>query len=362
GVVDVRLEALAKLLEQLLALLVGELRDVHLERLGPQVVLIGEVAAGLAGLEVLLAAGQRFLQLEDPLFLLAPVGIEHLVDLALQVLEIALAGLIVHGCDHRGREVEDLLELLGSHVQQVTDPAGNALEEPDVADGRGQVDVTHALAADLRARDLNAAALADDALVPDALVLAAVALPVLRGPENALAEQTVALGLERAVVDRLRLRDLTRRPVADLLTRCETDADRVELIDVDQVLFAFFLRGRRFVSLRCRRERRRRQRRRARRPRRPRQRRARCRRDPRGTRRPAVRARRPGRRGPGPPRPPGPWAGARLRGASRARGRCRALPQRGAARRPPRAPRPRRRPRRSHRRRAPATASPSGAP
>src|ERR671933_796125 len=106
-------------------------------------------------------------------------------------------------------------------------------------DGRGQVDVTHALAPHLLARDLDAAALADDALVADALVLAAVALPVLRRTEDALAEQAVSLGLERAVVDRLRLRYLAGRPVANLLRRREPDADRVEIIDVDQA-FSFF--------------------------------------------------------------------------------------------------------------------------
>jgi hypothetical protein len=47
----------------------------------------------------------------------------------------------------------------------------------------GQLDVAHALAADLRAGDLDAAALADDALEADALVLAAVALPVPVGPK-----------------------------------------------------------------------------------------------------------------------------------------------------------------------------------
>src|SRR4029079_16736846 len=113
--------------------------------------------------------------------------------------------------------------------------ARDALEEPDVRDRRGQVDVTHALAAHLLTRHLDAAALADDPLVADALVLAAVALPVLRGTEDTLAEQAVALGLEGAVVDRLRLRDLARRPVADLLARCESDSDRVEFIDVDHV-------------------------------------------------------------------------------------------------------------------------------
>src|SRR5207237_7431286 len=124
--------------------------------------------------------------------------------------------------DDRRREVQDLLELARGDVEQVADAARHALEEPDVRDGRGQVDVAHALAAHLLTGHLDATALADDALVADALVLAAVALPVLRRTEDALAEQAVALGLERPVVDRLRLRDLARRQVADLLRRRET--------------------------------------------------------------------------------------------------------------------------------------------
>jgi len=94
--------------------------------------------------------------------------------------------------------------------------------------------VAHALAADLLPRHLDAAALADDALVADALVLPAIALPVLRRTEDALAEETVPLGLERSVVDRLRLGDLTGGPVANLLAGRKPDANGVEFIDVDQ--------------------------------------------------------------------------------------------------------------------------------
>jgi len=90
------------------------------------------------------------------------------------------------------------------------------------------------LAAHLLAGHLDAAALADDALVADALVLAAVALPVLRGTEDALAEQPILLGLERAVVDRLGLGHLTGRPLPDLLRRGEPNADCVKIVDVDQ--------------------------------------------------------------------------------------------------------------------------------
>jgi hypothetical protein len=81
-----------------------------------------------------------------------------------------------------------------------------------VRDRRGQLDMAHALTAHARQRDFNAALLADDALVLDALVLAAQALIVLDRAEDARAEQAVALGLERPVVDRLRLLDLAEGP------------------------------------------------------------------------------------------------------------------------------------------------------
>src|SRR4029078_9602360 len=98
------------------------------------------------------------------------------------------------------------------HVEQQTNAARQRLEEPDVRDRRGQLDVAHALAAHARQRDLDAALLADDALVLHALVLAAQALVVLDRAKDARAEQAVALGLEGPVVDRLRLLDLAVRP------------------------------------------------------------------------------------------------------------------------------------------------------
>ena len=152
---------------------------------------------------------ERLGELLDALLALGAQAVEDLVDFLLELCQVLRARLFVNVRDDGSGEVEDLLELLRSHVDQVADPRGNALEEPDVGDGRGQVDVAHALAADLRPGDLDAAALADDALVADPLVLAAVALPVLGGTEDALAEEAVLLRLERPVVDRLRLRDLT---------------------------------------------------------------------------------------------------------------------------------------------------------
>src|SRR5204862_4989009 len=163
------------------------------------------------------------------------------LDLVLQVVQVLLARRDVDRGDDRRGEVQNLLELTRSDVEEVADAARDALEEPDVRDGRGQVDVPHALAAHLLARHLDAAALADDALVADALVLAAIALPVLRRTEDALAEETVALGLERAVVDCLRLGDLAGGPVANLLAGRKPDANGVEIVDVDQAVLPLFL-------------------------------------------------------------------------------------------------------------------------
>src|SRR5581483_6598763 len=185
-----------------------------------------------AAAETLLERGELLVTVDGRLLVLRP----HLV---LEVGEVLLPRLLVDVGDDRSREIEHLLELARGDVEEVADPAGDALEEPDVRDGRRQVDVAHALAAHLLAGHLDAAALADDALVADALVLAAVALPVLRRTEDALAEEAVALGLERAVVDRFRLRHLARGPVADLLARGKPDPNRVEVVDVDQLVLHF---------------------------------------------------------------------------------------------------------------------------
>ena len=117
---------------------------------------------------------------------------------------------------HVLREVEDPLQVAGRDVEQQSQAAGDALGEPDVGHRGGQRDVPHALTADLGACHLDAAPVADHALVADLLVLAAVALPVLRGTEDALAEQPVLLRPKRAVINGLRLRDLAVGPLFNL--------------------------------------------------------------------------------------------------------------------------------------------------
>src|SRR5262245_7233319 len=107
------------------------------------------------------------------------------------------------------RVVDHLLEVTERDIEQVPHRAGQCLEEPDVRDGNGELDVTHALATHLAQGHFDAATVADDTAIPNSLVFAAVAFPVLHGTENALAEEAILLRLERPVVDGLRLRHFT---------------------------------------------------------------------------------------------------------------------------------------------------------
>src|SRR5215203_5726474 len=180
-------------------------------------------------------------------------GVPFLARLRLQREELVLVEelVVLHLLralvdDDVVRIVDHLLEITQGDVDEVPHRAREGLEEPDVRDRHGELDVAHALAAHLRQRHLDAAAIADHAAIADALVLAAMALPVLDGTEDALAEQAVLLRLERPVVDGLGLGHLAPRPpvahaghlqplallgvlgAADLFGRSDPDLDEVE--------------------------------------------------------------------------------------------------------------------------------------
>src|SRR5436190_20652483 len=91
--------------------------------------------------------------------------------------------------------------------------------------------MAEALAANLAQSDFNAALVADNAAVLHALVLAAQALPVRDGAKNLGAEEAVSLGLERAVVDALRLGYFAVRPRANLFRASQAAANRIEIGD-----------------------------------------------------------------------------------------------------------------------------------
>ena len=90
----------------------------------------------------------------------------------------------------------------------------------------------HSLTSNLASRDLYAASFANDALVLDLLISTAGAFPVFDWSEDALAEQAISFGLERAVIDSLRLLDFTMRPAHDVFTARDSDSDLVEQADV----------------------------------------------------------------------------------------------------------------------------------
>ena len=176
-----------------LAHVLGELVDADplqqlLDRLGPHL---------RSELDAVLLAGLPILIFGEQLILLEP----------------RLTGVD----DDIGLEVENALQIAQRDVQQVADPARQPLEEPDVADRRRQRNMPEPLAANLRLRHLDAALVTDHPAVLHALVLAAQALPVGDRTEDLGAEQPVALRLERPVVDRLGLGDLTVRPRPDAL-------------------------------------------------------------------------------------------------------------------------------------------------
>jgi hypothetical protein len=71
----------------------------------------------------------------------------------------------------------------------------------------------------------DTATVADNTLIADALVLTAGALVILRRTEDALAEQTVTLGLVGAIVDGLWLGNLAKRILKNLFRRCQSNGN-----------------------------------------------------------------------------------------------------------------------------------------
>src|SRR5699024_9056961 len=90
------------------------------------------------------------------------------------------------------------------------------------------------------ASDLDSAAFADDALETDALVFTAIAFPVAGGAEYLLAEQSVALGFERAIVNGFWLLDRTMRPSTNIVCSGQADLQLIEEVHVEHVVFFSF--------------------------------------------------------------------------------------------------------------------------
>src|SRR4051812_31566163 len=152
------------------------------------------------------------LQIEVLLFRKKHVGFNGLTRTVGHHLVVGNEILLTRIDDDVIRIVDDLLEIAERQVDEIPHRTRKSLEEPDVRDGYGELDVTHALATDAAQGDFDAAAIADHSTVANSLVFTAVAFPVLDRTEDALAEQAVLFGLERAVVDGFGLEHLAPRP------------------------------------------------------------------------------------------------------------------------------------------------------
>ena len=113
--------------------------------------------------------------------------------------------------------VDDRIQLLGWQAKQVADLVGQRAEIPNVSHGNDELYMSRTLSPHLLFRHLDPATVADDAFVADAFVFSAIAFVVLHRPEDALAEQSVAFGLVRAVINRLGLENLTVGVLQNLL-------------------------------------------------------------------------------------------------------------------------------------------------
>ena len=128
--------------------------------------------------------------------------------------------------------VDNALQVAGRHIQHQTNAGRHALEEPDVGNRHGQLDVAHPLAANASQCHFDAAPIAHHTPVLDPFVLAAGTFPVLHRTENALAEETALLGLECAVIDGLGVLYFTLRPGAYDLRRGDLDRDVVDQVNL----------------------------------------------------------------------------------------------------------------------------------
>ena len=88
-----------------------------------------------------------------------------------------------------------------------------------------QFDMTTTLSTNLLLCYLNTTTVADNTLITDTLIFSTGTLIVFGRTEDALAEQTVALGLIGAVVDGLWFGHLTITTLKDLFGRSKSDGN-----------------------------------------------------------------------------------------------------------------------------------------
>src|SRR5690554_2080305 len=177
----------------------------------------------------------RFQQLLDGLG--THTGVKFITELfqGFVVLLVVQQLALLQGChtrvdNNKALEVQNPLDITQGHVQHQTNTGRQRLQEPDVGNRAGQLDVAHALTANAGQCNFNAALFADNTAVLQALVFAAQALVVLDRAEDLGTEKTVTLRFEGTVVNGLRLFYFAKRPGTNHVRRRQSDTDGVEFL------------------------------------------------------------------------------------------------------------------------------------
>ena len=131
--------------------------------------------------------------------------------------EPLLLRFLIDRDDDIAGKIDYSLQIARRQVEEKPHPTGHQLHKPYMSDRRSQFYVPYAFPAYTRVGYLNATLITRNPLVPRLLVLSAVALEILDGTEDPLAEESVPLRLKRTVVYRLRFGHFAMGPALDLL-------------------------------------------------------------------------------------------------------------------------------------------------
>ena len=132
--------------------------------------------------------------------------------------------------NNKALEVQNPLDITQGHVQHQADAGRQRLQEPDMGDRAGQLNMAHALTTNARQGNLDTTLFTNDTAVLEALVFSAQTLVVLDRAEDLGTEKTVTLRLEGTVVNGLRLFYFAKRPGTNHVRRRQANADGVEFL------------------------------------------------------------------------------------------------------------------------------------
>ena len=159
---------------------------------------------------------------------------EHL--LFLQLAHIAGIRDNIHS------KIENLFQHTGRNVENKTYTGRNPLQIPDMGNRRSQLNVAHSFPAHFGTGNFHTTAITNFPFIPDSLILSAVALPILSRPKDAFTEKAVPFWFQSAVVDRLRLFNLTVRPFSDFFGRSKSDLYRFKYVKLHRITSSSFTR------------------------------------------------------------------------------------------------------------------------